>query len=256
MGALAIAALAQLPQFGLGLWQAIKGSNMNVDRPEMPIPESARAALGLARNEVGQANMPGYSQGLDNINRSLAGVMGSAGQVATGSGQALEALTNAAAMGMQQKGALDAQNAANRQRAREMLGSQLDRMANFEMSKWGWDFQQKFQEDAAAKSALIGSGIQNTAGSLSSFGQMAFMNKLYGGNQPGAGGGVGDAITSIIGKSAMNRGQSALLPANKPIYFDWREELGQMPVMNIMKAVQSGFQPANEPYVFDWREEE
>jgi hypothetical protein len=145
--------------------------------------------------------MPGYNQALDNINRSLAGVMGSAGRVATGSGQALEALTNAAAVGMQQKAGLDAQNAANRQRAREMLGSQLDRMANFEMSKWGWDFQQKFQEDAAAKSAMIGSGIQNVSGALSSFGQMAFMNKLYGGGAEG-GGGMGD-VAGLIGKSAM-----------------------------------------------------
>ncbi|TXH57153.1 MAG: hypothetical protein E6Q97_04795 [Desulfurellales bacterium] len=153
---------------------------MNVDRPEMPIPQGAKDALALAQLGAGQSKMAGYDQAMSNIDRTLGTMSSSAGRVSTGSGQALEALTNASAIGMGQKTALDMQNAQDMERRREILRSELGHMAQWQKDKWAWDYQQKYLEDAATKSALIGSGIQNAAGAIEGAGSMFMAQGLYG----------------------------------------------------------------------------
>jgi hypothetical protein len=153
---------------------------MNVDRPEMPIPQAAKDALSLAQLGAGQANMAGYDRSMNNIDRTLGTMAGSAGRVSTGSGQALEALTNASAIGMGQKAALDVENAKDMERRKEILRSELNHMATWQKDKWAWDFQQKYLEDSATKSALMGSGIQNAAGALQNAGSMFMAKGLYG----------------------------------------------------------------------------
>lgn len=172
---------------------------MNVDRPEMPIPQGAKDALSLAQLGAGQSKMAGYDQAMSNIDRTLGTMNSSAGRVSTGSGQALEALTNASAIGMGQKTALDIQNAQDMERRREILRSELGHMAQWQKDKWAWDYQQKYLEDAATKSALIGSGIQNTAGALQGAGQVWAADIMY------------KDLLETLGSSGGGNGMNSLL---------------------------------------------
>lgn len=158
-----------------GGFQFGKGNKLEneITRPLMDIPESAKEALSLARNQASQKLLPGqgyYETQLDkNQSRSLAAVRESA----TNPAQIAEAAlrigdqTDDSILNMAIRGA--ERYDMNQRNLQDQLGA----MADWEQLQFEMNELEPFLDDAALASSLQGAGLQNMFGGLDSLGANA-----------------------------------------------------------------------------------
>ena len=182
---MSIAAALALAQTGYGIYQNIKGNRLarEAERPTYEIPEASRRAMFTAEMRSMQG-LPSEvkSEMLKQMDRSRMSSLaqinerrGGLGAISQINQQQQDAMSQIAAADIQQR----EQNIAAMQQQRGAMAEQQQR-------QWQWDKAQKYQEQAAAASALQGAGLQNIAGGVKTMGMMAMENQdnlksLFGG---------------------------------------------------------------------------
>lgn len=160
----AVSAIPAALQLSMGVWQMLKGNKMNVQRPQMEIPEAATQALKLKQMVASQTQLPAQSAIEEKFKVNTSSNMG-----ALLSGTTNPATLTAAASGL---------NAATQDRTRDLgisaaqqynaaqynLASAQDKYAAWQDKQFTWNKIGKYEEDAATKAALTGSGMQNIFG--------------------------------------------------------------------------------------------
>lgn len=164
----------------LGLGQLIAGSSMNPKRPQHEIPAAAQEELAMSRMGL-NARMPGVAYAENRLAQNSASSAYRLNRAATNPNQILAGLAgiqmnaNIASRGLMEAEAGD--YARREQNLRRSLGV----MANYQNRKWEVDKWQPFQDKARTKAALIGGGLQNISG------------------------GVGQALSGIMGAQMMQQ---------------------------------------------------
>lgn len=166
-----IAALAPTVFKGLsGLNQIRKGKAMNPVRPEYNIPQGITDNTAMFRARANTQRLPGQSMyenqieagqannlnALQNSGVSGAALAASANAMNSNAGGQIHQLAN---MGMQ-----------NQMRNQQLLAGANQTQAEYEDKAWQWNEQQKFQEEAAARAALLQAGNTQIHGALDSLG--------------------------------------------------------------------------------------
>ena len=149
-------------QLGTGIYQAIRSSQIEANRPKYEIPDEIKQNLTQAQlNAIEGMPEDVRNRYIDQLTRTMAtglqalgdrrgGIAGVAGLART----ATDANRDLAAMDAQQR----QQQEANLMNARQT-------MANYKDKAFDWNEKQKYLEEAQAKQALSGAAIQNITGS-------------------------------------------------------------------------------------------
>jgi len=172
-------------QLGTGIYQAVRSSQIEANRPTYEIPDEIKQNLTQAQlNAIEGMPEDVRNRYIDQLTRTMAtglqalgdrrgGIAGVAGLART----ATDANRNIAVMDAQQR----QQQEANLMNARQT-------MANYKDKAFDWNERQKYLEEAQAKQALAGAGIQNITGSannvmggLMQSKYMDFLKGAYGG---------------------------------------------------------------------------
>lgn len=149
-------------QLGTGIYQAVRSSQIEANRPKYEIPDEIKQNLTQAQlNAIEGMPEDVRNRYIDQLTRTMAtglqalgdrrgGIAGVAGLART----ATDANRDLAAMDAQQR----QQQEANLMNARQT-------MANYKDKAFDWNEKQKYLEEAQAKQALSGAAIQNITGS-------------------------------------------------------------------------------------------
>jgi hypothetical protein len=160
-----------------GIFQGAKGRKLakkNV-RPDYAIPESFTKNLALAENRA-RVGLPQqqYNQAQQNFQRNQAGALRQFGRM--GNPRGLAGMVRAGNDATMNLDVADAQARMSNENAAMGYRSQLGQQ---QLAKQQWDKFGKYQENAAAASALMGAGRQNVMGGLSELSQVGQMY-MYG----------------------------------------------------------------------------
>jgi hypothetical protein len=200
-------------QLGTGIYQAVRSSQIEANRPTYEIPDEIKQNLTQAQlNAIEGMPEDVRNRYIDQLTRTMAtglqalgdrrgGIAGVAGLART----ATDANRNIAVMDAQQR----QQQEANLMNARQT-------MANYKDKAFDWNERQKYLEEAQAKQALAGSAMQNITGSannvMGGMMQSKYMDFLKGAYGGGATGNPTAKLEQAGAKSAM--GMTDLLAAN------------------------------------------
>jgi hypothetical protein len=184
-------------QLGTGIYQAIRSSQIEANRPTYEIPDEIKQNLTQAQlNAIEGMPEDVRNRYIDQLTRTMAtglqalgdrrgGIAGVSGLART----ATDANRDLASMDAQQR----QQQEANLMNARQT-------MANYKDKAFDWNEKQKYLEEAQAKQALSGAAIQNITGSannvmggLMQSKYMDFLKGAYGG------GATGNPMAKLIG---------------------------------------------------------
>jgi hypothetical protein len=180
-----------------GIFQGAKGRKLakqNV-RPTYEIPKEFQQNLAIAEN-MGRVGLPQqqYNQAQQNFQRNQAGALRQFGRM--GNPRGLAGIVRAGNDATMNLDVADAQARLANQRAAMGYRGQMGQQ---QLAKQQWDKFGKYQENAAAASALMGAGRQNVMGGLSELSQVGQMY-MYG--NPGGGSNempnLGDASTGAV----------------------------------------------------------
>jgi len=162
-GGTLVSAIPATLEAGIGAAQYFAGRNQakRNDRPEMPIPEYATDALGNAVNLGSSFNFAGQQEQEQLLDQTLANTTSNITEYADNPASALAAAVQAGATRQQSQVGIAGTAAQDYFRRQEAVRGELNNMANWEQKTWEWNEQQKFQENAAAASALQEAGISN-----------------------------------------------------------------------------------------------
>jgi hypothetical protein len=179
LAALGIAsAIPGLLQTGLGLFQGIKGANMDITRPVMDTPEAKKETTAMARLMALNQRMPGMSAAENRVMQGSSNFQQSAKDAAGSSAELMAGLVANQQNENANLADLGAKNASFQQNNMMNLQNQLEKDAQYQRENFNWNKVNKFQEDTATKSALIGSGIQNTFGGVDSLAKIGGMGSI------------------------------------------------------------------------------
>lgn len=138
-------------------------------RPTYNIPDEFKNNLTLAK-QLAQTGLPQqqYNNAYNNINRNQAGALGVLSRSANPGANlaALVRANNDATLN------LDAQDAAARMNNQRGVMQQNTVLGQQQLAKQQWDSLGKYQENAAAASALKGAGLQNMMGAVNDIGTL------------------------------------------------------------------------------------
>lgn len=176
-------------QLGTGIYQAVRSSQIEANRPTYEIPDEIKQNLTQAQlNAIEGMPEDVRNRYIDQLTRTMAtglqalgdrrgGIAGVAGLART----ATDANRDLASMDAQQR----QQQEANLMNARQT-------MANYKDKAFDWNERQKYMEEAQAKEALSGAAIQNITGSANNVmggmmqgKYMDFLKGAYGGGATG-----------------------------------------------------------------------
>jgi hypothetical protein len=165
-----------------GIFQGAKGKKLakqNV-RPTYEIPKEFQQNLAIAEN-MGRVGLPQqqYNQAQQNFQRNQAGALRQFGRM--GNPRGLAGIVRAGNDATLNLDVADAQARLANQRAAMGYRGQMGQQ---QLAKQQWDKFGRYQENAAAASALMGAGRQNVMGGLSELSQVGQMY-MYG--NPGGG---------------------------------------------------------------------
>lgn len=154
-------------QGALGVGQMLGGLLMKNKRPTYNIPQEYFKNVGeseqMAREGLSESQ---YTRGLQNIGRNQAGALRMAS--ALGGGSAFRALSNITRQSNEATGNLDFQDAQARRNNMLLAMQQRGVLGQQQLAKQQWDKFDNYKEKAQAKQALIGGGLKNMFGALSS----------------------------------------------------------------------------------------
>lgn len=182
-----------------GLGQLAGGLFSRNKRPSYKIPQeymkNAGEAEAMAREGMAESQ---YTRGLQNIGRNQASALKGASLL--GGGSAFKALTNIARAGNDATLNLDIQDAQARRSNQLLAMNQRQALAQQKLAKQQWDKFGKYQEKAQMKQGLIGGGLQNIFGGLTTAAQI----DGFGGDVLGQGG----ASTTLSKTGSYNNKRS------------------------------------------------
>jgi len=203
-------------QLGTGIYQAIRSSQIEANRPTYEIPDEIKQNLTQAQlNAIEGMPEDVRNRYIDQLTRTMAtglqalgdrrgGIAGVSGLART----ATDANRDLASMDAQQR----QQQEANLMNARQT-------MANYKDKAFDWNEKQKYLEEAQAKQALSGAAIQNITGSannvmggLMQAKYMDFLKGAYGNTGAKGGNKTTEGLEQAGAKNAM--GMTDLLAAN------------------------------------------
>ena len=167
---------------GLGLGQLAAGIfTKKGDRPEYQIPEAIQSTANQAIMESQASRRQGRGVADSLIERQaqtalqqVKSAASSGSQVAMGALAAQQAANQAY---LQQ----DMQDAQDLQMRRAMRDRALANLGQQQQMKQQYDVLQPYEQRAGAKSALLGSGIQNIFGVAKEYDRMKMFENIYGG---------------------------------------------------------------------------
>jgi hypothetical protein len=176
---MALAAAPAIAQGLTGLYQTIKGAGMKVKRPKYKTPQGIAENQALAAARA-NSEMAGTSQAYDEIERSQQSSMRTMREAGGSSGNLLAAA--AAGAGGSQRAKLGIAQASEEYKSAniEKLNRANQVEASYRDKEWDWNKRQKYEADAATKSALLGSGMQNIMGGISSASSAAVSSMYMG----------------------------------------------------------------------------
>lgn len=205
-------------QLGTGIYQAIRSSQIEANRPTYEIPDEIKQNLTQAQlNAIEGMPEDVRNRYIDQLTRTMAtglqalgdrrgGIAGVSGLART----ATDANRDLASMDAQQR----QQQEANLMNARQT-------MANYKDKAFDWNEKQKYLEEAQAKQALSGAAIQNITGSannvMGGLMQSKYMDFLKGayGNTGATGNPMAKTMQGLEQAGAKNAmGMTDLLAAN------------------------------------------
>lgn len=167
---LAAAALPTIFKGVSGALQLNKANQINPIRPEYKRSNQIREQTAMAYQNAMSNRLAGQSMAENNINRSTQNVISNAQQSAGSSTDLIAAYTAAQANENAAMNDLAGKSAQQQQQHRMALSQQLGNEANFVDKEWDYNKRKKYEEEAAAKAALEGSGRQNLFGAASDIG--------------------------------------------------------------------------------------
>lgn len=179
-----LALLPSLIQSGVGMAQLFGGLAGRPNRPSEPIPKAETEALDTAKRLATQTKLPGQDIYETQLGEKTAQMVGNL----KGTGAAgLGALSNIYAQEMGARRNLAADAARYYAGNQGQLIGQLGNMARWQDKIWQENIGNKYQEQAAAASALTQAGISNAFSGLNNIAGTYSYNNLYknllGGNQ-------------------------------------------------------------------------
>jgi hypothetical protein len=171
LASLGIGAISGLNQLVTGYKQRKEANRIRAIRPEYQIAGALQESVANARQQAG-SNMPGLGNALNAIQSTSAN--GARAAALSGSGN--NALATIASMQGQEANALNNlhdQQANYRMQMQGNLQGNLGQLAQQQNAKWDYDARQKYEEQAAAKSALKQSSMANLHGGISNLSNLA-----------------------------------------------------------------------------------
>lgn len=179
-----IGALGGLAQVGMGIADRVKGNRKLKEaqdfysKNKFQIPESAEAALDVAERNAQGFRLPGEDIRRAQIAEATAGGVGAAQNAATSSSDVLGVLSS---LYGQQQGAeqnMAIAGAERYDRNQQMLGSELNRMADLEQQKWEFNSLYPYQQMLGQAEAYQTRGAAGIGGGLNTLGETAgaYMN--------------------------------------------------------------------------------
>lgn len=186
-----------------------------LERPVRPIPPAALEAVERAKNLSTSFYMPGQQQAQQQIDQNFSNTAQTIQQSATSGPEALAAILAASGQQMGAQNALAGQAEQSYMNRQAAVTNQLQGLASWQDTAWQWNEMKKFQEEAAAASALKEAGKTNLFGALNTGAGIA-ANFLAGGIGKSIGGGgtanVG-GMGSLLNKAATSN--PSMVPASK-----------------------------------------
>jgi hypothetical protein len=226
-------------QLGTGIYQAVRSSQIEANRPTYEIPDEVKQNLTQAQlNAIEGMPEDVRNRYIDQLTRTMATGLQALGDRRAGIA-GVASLARTATDANRDIASMDAQQ---RQQQEQILMQQRQNMANYKDKAWGWNEQQKYLEQAAAKQALAGSAIQNINGSANNVmggmmqsKYMDFLKGAYGGN-------TGNPMAKLIGGQENNMAmQGQQQPFNTQMFGAFN-----MPLNNWLQ--QQPYQPTGDIY--------
>ena len=179
-------------QFGMGIADRVKGkrklkeAQSFFEANKYKIPESAQSALDVAERQAQGTRLPGEDYRRSQMAEVTSGGVGAAQQVASSSSDVLGLLSSLYGQQQQYEQNLAVSGAERYDRNQQMLGSELNRMADLEREKWQYNSLYPYQQMLAQASAfsdrgaqMIGSGLGTIGGAAGNYVQLSSANSQY-----------------------------------------------------------------------------
>lgn len=171
--------LTGLAQTGIGLWDRMRGekklkeAQSFYEKNKYQIPESAKAALGVAQRQASTLRMPGEDIARSRLGETTSRGVGAAQQAATSSSDVLTMLSQL--MGQQAQGEQDIafQGAQRYDRQQANVQQELGRMSDLERERWQYNVLAPAQQMFAQAEALQTRGTQEMSAGLGAIGGTA-----------------------------------------------------------------------------------
>ena len=157
--------LPSLFQGGAGLAQLFGGLFGQPKRPTYTIPTAATDALNVAKRTASQTKLPGQDVMETQLGENTANMTKNLERMGAG-GAGLGALSNIYAQESNARRNLGVDAARYYQGNQGMLQNALGRYAGYQDKAWDKNVGEKYQQQSAASSALIQSGMSNTFAGL------------------------------------------------------------------------------------------
>lgn len=181
--------LSSVLQGGAGLGQLLGGLFGQPQRPTQPIPEAATNALNVSKSLAAQTKLPGQDILETQLGERTAQSTRSLEKMGAG-GAGLGALANIYGQEMGQRRNLAVDAARYHVGNQSQLINQENNMANMQNQIWHQNIGDKYNQQAAASSALIGGGMTNVYNGANNLAGANFYQNLFnpknstlGGNQ-------------------------------------------------------------------------
>lgn len=155
-------------QAGLGLYQAQQAGKIKANRPTRRVSEESRE-IEATYGQLARGGVPGQQQAVEDIQRSTQNIIGQSGRYTSSSANMLAMLGQTQGMEAQ---ALRRTETQRQQTQLGLIGQYMQAKQNVGTEKqaaWQYNVQQKFEEEAAAKSQLQGAAIENVMGGVQGF---------------------------------------------------------------------------------------
>lgn len=179
-----IGAIGGLAQTAMGIADRIKGNHKLKEaqdfysKNKFELPESAVAALDVAERQAQGIRLPGEDIRRAQIAEATAGGVGAAQQAATSSSDVLGLLSSLYGQQQNAEQNLAIAGAERYDRNQQMLGSELNRMAELEKEKWQQNVQYPYIQMLGQAEAYQSRGAAGIGGGLNTLGETAgaYMN--------------------------------------------------------------------------------
>lgn len=175
----AVGTVGGLIDTGFGIADRIKGKRLLEDaqdfysKNKFAIPESATAALDVAERQAQGFRLPGEDIRRAQIAEATAGGVGAAQNAATSSSDVLGVLSSLYGQQQTAEQNMAIAGAERYDRNQQMLGSELNRMAELEKEKWQQNVQYPYIQMLGQAEAYQSRGAAGIGGGLNTLGETA-----------------------------------------------------------------------------------